>query len=114
MKPRENDAKIITSITDFMAEHKTSEILYARAIDSTTTVLLRIWLEHETIDMSQLPSYIIDANAASDEKTLVRNILKYLGENNTTGMTYSTKLSSGKAKICVQLTQMETQPESEE
>ena len=89
MKPNENDVKIITSIINFMEEHTAPEILYARAIDSTTAVLLRIWLEHETIDMSQQPPHIIDVNAASDEKTFVMNILKYLGEHDTTGMTYS-------------------------
>ena len=117
MKPNDNDVKIITNIIDFMVEHKAPEILYAKAIDSTTAVLLRIWLEHENINLSQhMPSYIIDANATSDEKTFVMNILKYLGEHDTTGMTYSTKLSSGNAKVCVQLTQMEApiEPESEE
>jgi hypothetical protein len=114
MKPNDNDVKIITSIIDFMVEHKAPEILYAKAIDSTTVVLLRIWLEHEIIDMLQhMQSHIIDANATNDEKTFVTNILKYLGEHDTTGMTYSTKLSSGKAKVCVLLTQMETPTESE-
>lgn len=60
-----------------------------------------------------MSSHIIDINATSDEKTLVMNILKYLGEHNTTGMTYSTKLSSGNVKVCVQLTQMETPTEPE-
>jgi hypothetical protein len=114
MKPNDNDVKIITNIIDFMVEHKAPEILYARAIDSTTVVLLRIWLEHETIDMLQhMQSHIIDANATNDEKTFVTNILKYLGEHDTTGMTYSTKLSSGNAKVCVELTQMETPIKSE-
>lgn len=113
MKPNENDAKIITNIINFMEKHTAPEILYARAIDSTTAVLLRIWLEHENINMSQQPPHIIDANAASDEKTLVMNILKYLGEHDTTGMTYSVKLSNGKAKVCVELTQMETPIKSE-
>lgn len=116
MKPNDNDVKIIKSIINFMVEHKASEILCARAIDSTTAVLLRIWLEHETIDMLQhMQPHIIDITATSDERTLVKDILEYLGEHDTTGMTYSTKLSSGNAKVCVELTQIGTpiEPESE-
>ena len=117
MKPNENDAKIITSIIDFMVEHKASEILCARAINSTKVLLLHIWLEHETIDMLQhMQPHIIDITATSDERTLVKDILNYLVEHDTTGVTYSTKLSSGKAKVCVQATHMKapTKPESEE
>ena len=107
MKPNKNDAKLITSIIDFMQKHTAPEILYARAIDNTTAVMLRIWFEHENIDMSQQPPYIIAADAASDEKTLIRNVLRYLRENDTTGMTYSIKLADADARICIQLTQME-------
>lgn len=107
MKRNKAEAKIMKNVIDFMIKHATHEILYARAIDSKTVVMLRIWFDLANVDLSLWGLHIIDANAADDDRALVDDIFSYLRENDTTGLTCSIKLADTDAKVSIQLTQME-------
>lgn len=107
MKQNEAEAKIIKSVIASMIEHMTHEILYARAIDSNTAVMLHIRLDLANDDLSLCGTHIIDANATNDDRALVNDIFSYLRENDTTGLTCSIKLAYTDAKVYIQLTQME-------
>lgn len=108
MKQNEAEAKIIKNVIDFMIKHATHEILYARAIDSNTVAILRIWFDLKNADLSLWGLHIIDANATDDDRALVNDIFSYLRKNDTTGLTCSIKLADTDAKVCIQLTQIES------